>query len=300
MRIDIHMTLPPTKLDSLSLASHLKREPAEHKGHAGKVILVGGAPGMAGALLLAGNACLHLGAGWTMLEMLDPASAKADSSQPELMIRLAEAQATNALMHHAPDVIAVGPGLGNSPLAQTWLKACLEYQQIPLILDADAINLIADSQELLSALQKRNLQFPGQSVMTPHPGEAAKLLKSSVAQVQAQRQSSLEQLVALTHSIIVLKGQRTLIAGPNHSILQCEDGNPGMGTGGMGDVLTGSIAAIAAQGVRHHLHLWQATCLAVELHAKAADSLVNKGVGPIGLTPTEIILEMRSLLNKLL
>jgi len=294
------MTSSPIKLDSFSLASHLKRAPAEHKGHAGKVILVGGASGMAGALLLAGNACLHLGAGWTILEMLDPASAKADSTQPELMIRLAEDHAYEALILHEPDVIAVGPGLGNSSLAHTWLKACLAYPDIPLILDADAINLIADSRDLLSALQNRNHQFPGQSVMTPHPGEAAKLLKSSAAQIQTQRQSSVEQLVTLTHSIVVLKGQHTLIAGPNDSTLQCEDGNPGMGTGGMGDVLTGSIAAIAAQGVRHHLDLWQATCLAVELHAKAADSLVNKGVGPIGLTPTEIILEMRSLLNKLL
>lgn len=294
------MTSLPIKLDSFSLASHLKRAPAEHKGHAGKVILVGGAAGMAGALLLAGNACLHLGAGWTILEMLDPASAKADSTQPELMIRLAEDHAHEALIQHKPDVIAVGPGLGNSSLAHTWLNACLAYPDIPLILDADAINLIADSRDLLSALQNRNHQFPGQSVMTPHPGEAAKLLKSSAAQIQTQRQSSVEQLVTLTHSIVVLKGQHTLIAGPNDSTLQCEDGNPGMGTGGMGDVLTGSIAAIAAQGVRHHLDLWQATCLAVELHAKAADSLVNKGVGPIGLTPTEIILEMRSLLNKLL
>jgi hydroxyethylthiazole kinase-like uncharacterized protein yjeF len=300
------MTLAPSKLDalqslsSLGLLKRLKREPAEHKGHAGKAILIGGAPGMAGALLLAGNACLHLGAGWTILEMLDPASARADSNQPELMIRLANNERSETLNQNRPDVIAIGPGLGNSALAIKWLKVCLAYPKAPLILDADALNLIADSTELLSALQLRNQQFPGQSILTPHLGEAAKLLKSSSAEIQADRFSSLHQLVQLTQSMVVLKGQHTLIAGPQHSAVQCEAGNPGMGTGGMGDVLTGSITAIAAQGVHHHLNLWDSSCIAVQLHACAADSLVQKGVGPIGLTPSEVIAEMRSLLNKLL
>ena len=169
-----------------------------------------------------------------------------------------------------------------------------------MIIDADALNLIADSTELLSALQLRNQQFPGQSILTPHPGEAAQLLKSSSAEIQVDRFSSLHQLVQLTQSMVVLKGQHTLIAGPQHSAVQCEAGNPGMGTGGMGDVLTGSITAIAAQGVHHHLNLWDSSCIAVQLHACAADSLVQKGVGPIGLTPSEVIIEMRSLLNKLL
>ena len=300
------MTLAPSKLDILQALSplgplmRLKREPAEHKGHAGKAVLIGGAPGMAGALLLAGNACLHLGAGWTILEMLDPASARADSNQPELMIRLANNEPSEALNQNQPDVIAIGPGLGNSALAIKWLKACLAYPKVPLILDADALNLIADSTELLSALQLRNQQFPGQSILTPHPGEAGKLLKSSSAEIQVDRFSSLHQLVQLTQSMVVLKGQHTLIAGPQHSAVQCEAGNPGMGTGGMGDVLTGSITAIAAQGVHHHLNLWDSSCIAVQLHACAADSLVQKGVGPIGLTPSEVISEMRSLLNKLL
>jgi hydroxyethylthiazole kinase-like uncharacterized protein yjeF len=232
--------------------------------------------------------------------MLDPASAHADKEHPELMIRLANHQPGEALHQTQPDVIAIGPGLGNSALAIEWLKACLAYPKIPLVLDADALNLIADSEELLKALQKRNQEFPNQSVLTPHPGEAAKLLKSSTELIQADRLHSLHQLIELTGSIIVLKGQHTLIAGPQHSAVQCEAGNPGMGTGGMGDVLTGSITAIAAQGVRHSLDLWDSSCIAVQLHACAADSLVQKGVGPIGLTPSETILEMRSLLNKLL
>mgnify|MGYP000694572319 FL=1 len=297
------MTSIPSKLNTLNalgLISRLRRSPAEHKGHAGKVILVGGSAGMAGALLLAGNACLHLGAGWTILEMLDPASAHADHEQPELMIRLANTDPMQSLKDAQPDVLTIGPGLGSSHFATQWLKTCLEYEKIPLVIVADALNLIANSAELLSALQLRNQRHPGQTVLTPHPGEAARLLGQSTSDIQADRVSAAEKLVSLTQSIVVLKGQHTLIAAPDIDILQCEQGNPGMGTGGMGDVLTGSISAIAAQGIWHHLNLWEASCVAVQLHASAADSLVQKGTGPIGLTPSETILEMRSLLNNLL
>ncbi|MEA9601783.1 NAD(P)H-hydrate dehydratase [Polynucleobacter sp. MG-28-Ekke-A2] len=290
----------PAQLNTLPLVVHLKREPAEHKGNAGKVILIGGAPGMAGALILAGNACLHLGAGWTILEILDPASARADVDHPELMIRLATDDIHQALNTAQPDVVAIGPGLGKSALAIECLRASLLYPNIPLVIDADALNLISESTELLEKLQVRNQALPEFAVLTPHPGEAAKLLKTTTEIVQSDRVGTIKQLVELTQSIVVLKGQHTLIASPQHPPVQCLAGNPGMGTGGMGDILTGSIAAIAAQGIRHQLDLWQATGIAVELHASAADSLVNKGIGPIGLTPSETILEMRALLNKLL
>ena len=295
-----YMSTLPIKLNALELAKRLKRAPAEHKGDAGKVMLVGGAPGMAGALLLAGNACLHLGAGWTILEMLDPTSAHACMDHPELMIRLADPQANLSTQQNKVDVIAIGPGLGVSELSKLWLHNILSNTRVPLIIDADAINLIASDEALLQVLQKRNQENPEQTVLTPHPGEAANLLHSSTIDVQDNRINALEQLVALTQSIVVLKGQNTLIASPKHPALRCEEGNAGMGTGGMGDVLTGSIAAIAAQGLRHQLNLWEASGLAVELHALAADSMVRKGVGPIGLSPSEVILEMRSLLNKLL
>jgi len=289
----------PKPLNALNQATHLKRAPEEHKGNAGKVMLIGGAPGMEGALILAGNACLHLGAGWTILQMLDPASAQANLDHPELMIRLADQHADAALQNDKPDVIAIGPGLGQSELAHAWLTATLATQKICLVIDADALNLIAGSAHLLSVLQKRNQAFPGFTVLTPHPGEAAKLLNCSSAEVQSNRLAAIERLVSLTQSIVVLKGQHTLIASPQHQAVECQEGNPGMGTGGMGDVLTGSIAAIAAQGLRHQLNLWQATGIAVQLHAQGADSLVSKGIGPIGLTPSETILEMRSLLNQL-
>jgi hydroxyethylthiazole kinase-like uncharacterized protein yjeF len=216
------------------------------------------------------------------------------------MIRLAAENINEVLSASQPDVIAIGPGLGKSTFAHQCLRESLSYPNIRLVVDADGLNLISESDELLASLKKRNSDFPGLTVLTPHPGEAAKLLKTTTEIVQANRVDAIQELIALTQSIVVLKGQHTLIASPHHPPLQCLAGNPGMGTGGMGDILTGSIAAIAGQGVRHQLDLWQATGIAVELHAKAADSLVSKGVGPIGLTPTETILEMRALLNKLL
>lgn len=288
------------QLQALELVSRLKRAPDEHKGDAGKVLLIGGAPGMAGALLLSGKAALHLGAGWTILEMLDPNSAHAISEQAELMVRLASFDALAQLASTSPDLIAIGPGLGYSALAKEWLRSVLSYPKVPLIIDADALNLIADTPAFLELLLQRNQLFPGTSVITPHPGEAAHLLGIHSEDVQANRIEALNQLVSLTQSIVVLKGQSTLIASPSDTAVCCMQGNPGMAIGGMGDALTGSIAAIAAQGLRHQITLWEASCIAVQLHATAADSLVARQVGPIGLTPSEVILEMRSILNKLL
>lgn len=293
------MTMP-TPLRALELIHRLKRDPAEHKGNAGKVLLIGGAPGMSGALLLSGSASLHLGAGWTILEMLDPTAAHALAEQAELMVRLASFNARERLETTNPDLIAIGPGLGFSDLAREWLSAALHYPKAPLVIDADALGLIADTPELLQLLQQRNQAFPNMSVITPHPGEAAHLLNTSAAVIQENRIAALSSLVKITGSIVVLKGQHTLIASPINVAVKCDQGNPGMAVGGMGDVLTGSIAAIAVQGIRHHLNLWEASCIGVQLHASAADSLVAQEVGPIGLTPTEVIFEMRSLLNKLL
>lgn len=291
---------PPKELRSLELITRLKREPSEHKGNAGKVLLVGGAPGMAGALMLSGSASLHLGAGWTILEMLDPTAAHAMPEQAELMVRLASFHAEEQLQSTAPDVIAIGPGLGFSDLARDWLIAVLRYPTAPVVIDADALSLIADTPEYLALLKQRHQIFPGMTVLTPHPGEAAKLLNTSAAVVQENRLTALSELVKLTDCIVILKGQHTLIASSSHQAVQCKQGNPGMAVGGMGDVLTGTIAAIAAQGLRHDINVWEASCIGVQLHASAADSLVAKHIGPIGLTPTEVILEMRSLLNKLL
>ena len=288
------MNLPPlATLDAMSLVQRLRRKPDAHKGDAGKVLLIGGAATMSGALVLAGQAALYSGAGWVVLMMLDANSANLVPEQPELMVHDAQSmQPQQALERIQPDVIAIGPGMGQSQLAKQWLQAALSWP-VPLVIDADAINLLSANPELLKALQIRS--YP--STLTPHPGEAARLLACTSADVQADRAQSIAALVKLTQAVVVLKGQHTLIASPSHDAVQCMQGNPALAVGGTGDVLTGCMAAIAAQGVRHGLDLWQASCLAVQLHAVAADRLVAKGTGPIGVTPSELVRELRECIN---
>jgi hydroxyethylthiazole kinase-like uncharacterized protein yjeF len=277
-------------LDTFHLIPRLQRQAHEHKGHAGKVLIIGGAPGMAGAALLAGRAALHAGAGWVILDFIDDRAISVLSDQPELMLRTG--QIGDVTQIH-PDVIAIGPGLGQGNLAEQLLLESLQSTAF-LVIDADALNLIAANSQLLKELKAR----PSLStVLTPHPGEAANLLKQTTEQIQADRELAIQKLVELTGSIVVLKGHHTLVYASQQSIQVCLRGNPGMGVGGMGDVLTGITAAILAQGIRHNLNAYEATCLAVELHSCAADNLLNQGVGPIGMTPSEVLLEVRNLIN---
>ena len=267
---------PPAILDAMSLVQRLKRKPDAHKGNAGKVLLIGGAATMSGALVLAGQAALYSGAGWVVLMMLDANSAHLVPEQPELMVHDAQSmQPQQALARIQPDVIAIGPGMGQSQLAEQWLQAALSWP-VPLVIDADAINLLSANPELLKALQIRS--YP--STLTPHPGEAARLLVCTSADVQADRAQSIAALVKLTQAVVVLKGQHTLIASPSHDAVQCMQGNPALAVGGTGDVLTGCMAAIAAQGVRHGLDLWQASCLAVNCTRWRRTGWLQKVQGP--------------------
>ena len=284
----------PKALDVLSLLPRLKRRPEAHKGDAGKVLLIGGAVSMSGALVLAGQAALYSGAGWVVLMMLDAKSAHLVPDQPELMVHDANnLPAQQALQHIQPDVIAIGPGLGQSQLAMQWLRTALAWPA-SLVIDADAINLLSTHPELMDSLQQR--AYP--TTLTPHPGEAARLLGCSSADVQADRIKSIAALVKLTQSVVVLKGQHTLIGSPEHSIVQCMQGNPALAVGGTGDVLTGCMAALLAQGIKHGIDHWQASGMAVQLHAVAADNLVSNGNGPIGLTPSELVRELRECINQ--
>jgi hydroxyethylthiazole kinase-like uncharacterized protein yjeF len=251
---------------------------------------------MAGAVLLSGRAALYAGAGWVMIGFLDEHAIAVLSEQPELML----SHASKEMIEQAQaDVIAIGPGLGQSAKAHDLLKQALQAPAL-LIIDADGLNLIATDSELLKQLKHR----PSMStVITPHPGEAARLLNTTAQQIQLDRPLAIDRLVALTGAIVVLKGQHTLIKSPqltsqlNEPTQMCLKGHPGMGVAGMGDVLTGVIAAIMSQGIKHQINTFEASCLAVELHATAADSLLNQGTGPIGLTPSEVIKEIRNLIN---
>jgi hydroxyethylthiazole kinase-like uncharacterized protein yjeF len=296
----------PIPIDALALAKKLQRLPDTNKAHSGKVLCIGGAIGMAGALLLTAKSALHSGAGYTMLCMLDNHSAHALAGQPELMIE--SAQVNNLaddpiayLQRIQPNVIAIGPGLGSSLLAKAWLGAVLrDYAAISslgaIVIDADALNLIATDKALGAALQ--NCTLP--CILTPHPGEAARLLHSSSAEVQADRIGSLNALVAWSKQIVILKGQHTLLGSPSEETRVCHRGNPSLAVGGTGDVLTGLIASLLAQGMNKKLTPWEAACLGVEVHALAADRLRDKLGGPIGMTPSELILEIRQVLNDLL
>jgi hydroxyethylthiazole kinase-like uncharacterized protein yjeF len=280
-------------LNALALTSALKRKDTAHKGDCGKVLLIGGAPSMAGALTLAAKSALYSGAGWTVLMMFDSACAHLISDQPELMIHDAHSvKPEEALRTIQPDVVAIGPGLGQSALAHAWLRTCLHWEG-SLIVDADALNLVASDPSLLERLQNRTHA----TTLTPHPGEAARLLACSPNDIQLNRERAVRHLTELTRCIVVLKGHQSLVHAPHCDVLMCNQGNPGMAVGGMGDVLTGCIAALAAQGVHHALSLWQATCLGVQVHACAADLMLKEGTGPIGMTPSELLVYVRQVLN---
>jgi hydroxyethylthiazole kinase-like uncharacterized protein yjeF len=227
-----------------------------------------------------------------MIGFLDERAIAVLSDQPELML----SHASKEMIEQAQaDVLAIGPGLGQSAQAHELLNQALQTSTL-LIIDADGLNLIATDPELLKQLKHR----PSLStVITPHPGEAARLLNTTAEQIQINRALAIDQLVALTGAIVVLKGQNTLIKSPdlNEATQVCLKGHPGMGVAGMGDVLTGVMAAIISQGIRHQIKPFEAACLAVELHAAAADSLLNQGIGPIGMTPSEVIKEIRKLIN---
>jgi hydroxyethylthiazole kinase-like uncharacterized protein yjeF len=293
-------------LNALPLAKKLQRLPDTNKAHSGKVLCIGGSVGMAGALLLSAKSALYSGAGYAMLCMLDSHSAHALAEQPELMIESAHVSnlahdPTLHLQRIQPNVIAIGPGLGSTPLAKAWLGAVLRDYEIvsslhAIVFDADALNLIAADEALGAALQ--NCKLP--CILTPHPGEAARLLHSSSAEIQGNRAGSLSALVAWSKHIVILKGQHTLLGSPAEAMRVCNRGNPGLAVGGTGDVLTGLIASLVAQGMDKKLTPWEAACLGVEVHALAADQLRAKLGGPIGMTPSELILEIRQVLNDLL
>ena len=248
---------------------------------------------MAGALVLAGQSALYCGAGWVQLMMLDGNSAHLLATNPELMVHRADQwQPAQALSDIKPNVVAIGPGLGTSANALAWLQAALNWNG-PLVLDADALNLLAMNRGLLEILKQRN----SPSTITPHPGEAARLLGCSSQDVQSDREQHLSALIALTKSIVVLKGHRTLTGAVPHESVVCLAGNPGMAVSGMGDVLTGCVAAITAQGAHHALSMWQSTCLAVQVHSLAGDQLLANGVGPIGMTASELAQQIRNVIN---
>jgi hydroxyethylthiazole kinase-like uncharacterized protein yjeF len=266
-------------------AGWLRPRPSDcHKGSLGSVGVVGGAPGMVGAALLAGRAALWLGAGRVYVGLLDERVA-VDALQPELMLARPEA----ALALDPPGCLVLGPGLGGSERAAHLLYTAL-HAPLPLLIDADGLNLLAATPVLQTALRSRSLP----TLLTPHPGEAGRLLGVKASQVQADRTASIRALVERHGCLVVLKGAGSLVHGPGGRLWRNPTGNAGMAAPGMGDVLAGMIAALAAQG----LTLERAAVLGVYLHGAAGDAAVESGLGPVGLTAGEVARTARGVLNR--
>jgi len=271
-------------LELADFAAHLQpRHLNSHKGSYGSAGILGGAHSMVGAAFLAGRAALKLGAGRVYVGLLDPQPPSFDPEQPELMLRRPQ-----SLLQGELDVLACGPGLGNSLEASELLERAIAFDQ-PLVLDADALNLVASEGNLQVALASRSQP----AILTPHPAEAARLLECETADVQADRLVAAHEIAERYRCHVALKGCGTVIATVDGRCWINSTGNPGMATAGMGDVLTGLIAALLAQG-------WpteEALLAGVHLHGAAADRLVANGIGPVGLTAGEVIDAARALFN---
>ncbi|MGH8806376.1 MAG: NAD(P)H-hydrate dehydratase [Noviherbaspirillum sp.] len=267
-----------------SFASFSRKRPHNsHKGSFGDVIVIGGAHGMTGAAILTARAAAKCGAGRVLAAFVDEAPAY-DSMQPELMCRRAHD------MDFTSAALVAGPGMGTSRAAHDLLAKALHVRS-PLVLDADALNLIASEPGLQQILAQRTLP----AIITPHPLEAARLLQVTTKEIQADRVSAARKLAQQFGAIAVLKGSGSIIARPDGEIAINTTGNPALATAGTGDVLAGVCGALLAQA----FPAWNAALAATWLHGKAADALVAQGIGPIGLTASELIPCIRTLLNRL-
>jgi len=277
------------RLDWPALAASLppvlaRRTRNVNKGTFGTLGILGGTEGMGGALILAGRAAMRSGAGkvWLGFLMADP--PKLDTGMPELMLRHA-----SVVLEAEPDALVVGPGLGTSDAAKSLLRRALAVR-IPLALDADALNLIARDPALMAAAQARGAP----TLATPHPGEAARLLATTIEAVQNDRLGSAHELARRLAANVVLKGAGSILAHPDGTFDINATGGPALATAGSGDVLCGMLGACLAQQLDARAALRYAVCL----HGAAADRLVDEGAGPLGVTASELPDAARALLNR--
>ena len=278
-------TLNPKPINQSQVMGNFPKRPHDsHKGLFGTVAVIGGANGMIGAPLLAARAALKLGAGCVHAGILAENAPGLDIQQPELMLHSASA----ALRLPDVNVYAIGCGLGTSLAAQKLLYEVLK-RNVALILDADALNLLACHADLQEDLCNRKAA----TILTPHPGEAARLLHCKTEEVQENRIATISELSKKFTCNIVLKGANSLCITADGQLFINKTGNPGMSSAGMGDALTGMIAAFIAQG----LSIKDAMLLAVHLHGAAGDALAQQQA-TIGMTATEVTEWARWLLNK--
>lgn len=261
-----------------------QRQRNSHKGTYGSVGIVGGADGMVGAAILTGRAALLGGAGRVYCGLLATEAPLLDSGQPELMLRRA---AEIFVIQHL-NCLALGPGLGTSGPAMDLARQAATAD-LPLVVDADGLNLAASDINLMKSLATRHAP----TLLTPHPAEAARLLACATADIQNDRVAAAVALARRMNAGVVVKGNGSICAFPSGHWHINTTGNPGMAAAGMGDVLTGIIASLLSQGILPEAALPGGVCL----HGAAADEAVSSGKGPIGLTATEVSVAARRLLN---
>ena len=285
---DLELTPPPGEfvprltriVESEIHAALPRRHRTAHKGDFGRVLIVGSGSGMPGATRLAGEACLRVGAGLTTVAAAPENVAAIASGRPELIcLALTENRVLTEALARA-DVVAIGPGLGRSAWARAALDAVLAAAK-PLVVDADALNLLAEAE-----VRPRD-----DWILTPHPGEAARLLGVTTEQIQRDRLAALDRLLERFRGTIVLKGAGTLVGATGRMPGVCERGNPGMATAGSGDVLTGAIAGILAQC----RDPWAAARVGVLVHAIAGDAAAR--VGERGVLASDLARELHHAVN---
>ncbi|MEC7296938.1 MAG: NAD(P)H-hydrate dehydratase [Pseudomonadota bacterium] len=276
--------IPPTawRLDDALLGeAFTPRSRTSHKGSLGHVLVMGGAPGFGGAALLASQAAARLGAGKVTLATAHEHITASLVRCPEVMARAVRGGADAADLPASADVVVIGPGLGQESWGQAMFQSALKASS-PLVVDADALNLLASRWP---DLRRDNW------ILMPHPGEAARLLGCSVSDVQADRPEAARALQRARGGIVILKGAGSLIAGPS-GLVVCPYGNPGMASGGRGDVLSGMLGALVGQ----FNSLEQSAWLGVMAHALAGDEAA-KAAGERGLLASDLASYARVLIN---
>ncbi|WP_085717413.1 NAD(P)H-hydrate dehydratase [Pseudomonas sp. B28(2017)] len=268
------------RLNAANLPRPAARPPTSHKGRFGHVLLIGGDHGLGGAILLSTESALRSGAGMVSLATRPEHVPAALSRVPEVMaLGTSSANQLMGLLEKV-SVLVVGPGLGQAGWGRSLLSAAANAP-LPQVWDADALNLLAGGFARL----------PKDCVITPHPGEAARLLGVSTAEVQADRLAAALALSKKYSAVVVLKGAGSLIAHPDGRLALCHQGHPAMATGGLGDVLAGLLGALLAQGMEPY----DAACLAVWLHANAGE---QQGKFGRGLAASDLIPAIRQLLEE--
>jgi NAD(P)H-hydrate epimerase len=268
------------------------RDPETHKGDFGHVLVVGGDQGLGGAALLTAEAAARTGSGLTSVATHPAHAANFLSRRPELMVRGIAIPADLKLDVGRATVMVLGPGLGRSTWSQAIMTHALELaaeRHLPLVLDADALNWISNDTSLLAP------DVSLKRVLTPHPGEAGRLLGLTASEVNANRQHAVRELQHKFGGVALLKGAGTLVCyvyeGRQH-VETCTHGNPGMASGGMGDVLSGVIAGLLVQ----HYSIADSARLGVCIHSKAADMAAQAG-GERGLLASDLFPHIRRLVN---